>query len=42
MAQRATHSAGERVSIFGLAFAVLAIAVGGAFLVGWLIGKAFL
>ena len=42
MAQRATHSAGDRVSVFALAFAVLAVAIGGAFLVGWLIGRAFL
>ena len=42
MHQTAPHSAGEKLSIFALAFAVLVVVVGGAFLAGWLIGRIFL
>jgi hypothetical protein len=42
MAQTATPSAGEKLSIFALAAAVLVVVVGGAFAAGWLIGRIFL
>jgi hypothetical protein len=42
VARTATHSAGERVSIFAVAFGALAVVVGGAFAVGWLIGRLWL
>jgi len=42
MQQTVTHSAGEKLSIFGLAFGVLAVVVGGAFAMGFLIGRLWL
>jgi hypothetical protein len=42
VATRATHSPGEKLSIFALAAVVLAVVVGGAFAAGWLIGRIFL
>jgi hypothetical protein len=38
----ATHSVGERLSIFGLAFGVLAGALGVAFAAGWFVGRLWL
>jgi hypothetical protein len=35
----ATHSPGEKLSIFALATTVLATVVGAAFAAGWLIGR---
>jgi hypothetical protein len=37
-----THSLGDRVSVFALAFFVLALIVGGAFAAGYLIGRILL
>ncbi|HXH96463.1 MAG TPA: hypothetical protein VNH40_04560 [Gaiellaceae bacterium] len=42
MAQTTSHSPGEKVSIFALAAVVLATVVGGAFAIGYLIGRMFL
>lgn len=42
MQQTATHSTGEKLSIFGLGFGVLVVVVGGAFAAGWLIGRLWL
>jgi hypothetical protein len=39
VASNATHSPGEKLSIFALAATVLAIVVGTAFAAGWLIGR---
>ena len=39
MAQRTTHSAAERASIYGLAFGVLVVVLGVAFAAGWLFGR---
>jgi hypothetical protein len=38
----ATHSAGEKLSIFVLAALVLAAAIGSAFAAGWVIGRMLL
>jgi hypothetical protein len=37
-----THSLGDKVSVFALAFLVLAVIVGGAFAAGYLIGRILL
>jgi hypothetical protein len=42
VAQTTSHSPGEKVSIFALAAVVLAAVVGGAFAIGYLIGRMFL
>jgi hypothetical protein len=36
------HSLGDRVSVFALAFFLLAVIVGGAFAAGYLIGRILL
>jgi hypothetical protein len=38
----ATHNAGEKLSMFVLALAVLAAAIGSAFAAGWVIGRMLL
>jgi hypothetical protein len=42
VASTATHSPGERLSIFAFAAVVLVVVVGGAFAAGWLIGRMLL
>jgi hypothetical protein len=42
VAQTTSHSPGEKVSIFALAAVVLVAVVGGAFAIGYLIGRMFL
>jgi hypothetical protein len=42
VAETNTHSAGEKLSIFALAAVVLATVVGGAFAIGYLIGRMFM
>ena len=42
MPSTSTPSAGEKLSIFTLAAAVLVVVVGGAFAAGWLIGRMLL
>jgi hypothetical protein len=39
VASNATHSPGEKLSIFVLATTVLAAVLGAAFAAGWLIGR---
>lgn len=39
MESAATHSPGEKTSIFALATTVLVVVIGGAFAVGWLIAR---
>ena len=42
MARATVHSRTDRVSVFALAFFVLAVIVGGAFAAGYLIGRILL
>ena len=42
MADTATYKVGEKLSMFALAAAVLAIAIGSAFGAGWVIGRMLL
>jgi hypothetical protein len=42
VASTASHSPGEKLSMFALATSVLGLAVGFAFAAGWLIGRMLL
>ncbi|HEU5216721.1 MAG TPA: hypothetical protein VFU30_14405 [Gaiellaceae bacterium] len=42
MANTTTYNPGQKLSIFALAFGVLALAIGSAFAVGWVIGRILL
>jgi F0F1-type ATP synthase membrane subunit c/vacuolar-type H+-ATPase subunit K len=42
VATNATYNPGEKLSIFALALAVLAAAIGSAFAAGWIIGRILL
>jgi hypothetical protein len=42
VASTATHSPGEKLSMFALAASVLVLAVGSAFAFGWVIGRMLL
>ncbi|HET8751609.1 MAG TPA: hypothetical protein VFM43_03685 [Gaiellaceae bacterium] len=42
MASTATHNPGEKLTMFALAFVVLAGAIGTAFAFGWVVGRMLL